>query len=361
MQESAIKKTSIAVIFFTVLTAVALYMGQPGKFRARMAGDSSSESVAAFFDGAIIKWIIPNDPGGGYDEYARLIAPYFEKYSGAHVHLSNIPGSGGMRALSELFTSPADGLTIGLINGSGMVTSQIAGIGNPDYRIGDLSFLGRVADDTRVLTVSARSQYLSFADILNTDIPVKIGATGFGGSTYVDAVISRRVFALNMNIIHGFNNSSAVRHAMLRGDIDGAWSSFGSVVDELAAGQIRLMLQGGETRVAALPDVPTVFEFIENTADPALTRKLLNAWAVLHAVGRPVAAPAGLSATKLQFLQEAFRQAMNDPQFLDDAAKARRFINFASGEDVARLVKEALSTPVEIQQIFIESVRSELQ
>jgi len=29
--------------------------------------------VAAFYDGRNIKWIIPYSPGGGYDEYARLI------------------------------------------------------------------------------------------------------------------------------------------------------------------------------------------------------------------------------------------------------------------------------------------------
>lgn len=361
MKESAIKKYSIAIIFLTVLTAVALYIGPAGKLRSPVAGENHSEDVASFFDGATLKLIIPNNPGGGYDVYARLIAPYFEKYSGTRVYLSNIPGSGGMRALSELLSSPADGLTIGLINGSGMVTSQIAGISNPDYQIENLSFLGRITRDTRVLTVSKQSQYLSFTDIMNAQVPVKIGATGFGGSTYVDAVISRNLFNLNMNIIHGFNNSSAMRLAMLRGDIDGAWSSLGSVMDALTSGHIRLVLQGGRTRTAALPDVPTVFEFLERTEDPLLAHNILNAWATLHTVGRPVAAPPGIPTLKLQFLREAFSQALNDPQFLEDSANARRPISFAPGEEMEDLVTEALAIPPDIQQIFIESVRSELQ
>jgi len=242
-----------------------------------------------------------------------------------------------------------------------MVTSQIAGISNPDYPIENLSFLGRVTEDTRVFTVSEQSQYLSFSDVMNAVVPVRIGATGFAGSTYVDAVISRDLFNLNMNIIHGFNNSSAMRLAMLRGDIDAAWSSLGSVMDPLSSGQIRLVLQGGRIRSAALPDVPTVFEFLEKTDDPVRARYILDAWATLHAVGRPVAAPPGISAVKLQFLRKAFSQALNDPQFLEEAAYARRPISFASGEEMENLVKQALAIPADIQQVFIESVRSELQ
>jgi len=361
MNDSAIKKISIVIIFFTVVTAIALYVGMPDKFQSPSANGHSENGIASFFDGAVIKWIIPNNPGGGYDEYARLIAPYLEKYTGARLQLSNIPGSGGMRALSELFKSPADGLTIGLINGSGMVTNQLAGIGNSDYQINDLSFLGRVVVDTRVLSISSQSAYSSFTDIMNALEPVKIGATGLGGSTYVDAVISRELFSLNMNVIHGFNNSSASRHAMLRGNIDGAWSSLGSVIDEIDSGQIRLVLQGGQTRMASLPGVPTIFEYVERTADPLYTQEMLAAWSALHLVGRPVAAPPGVPPERLKFLREAFRQALHDPQFIDDAEKARRPVTFASGEEVGTIVTNALAVPAEVQGFFVRSVQSELQ
>ena len=40
------------------------------------------EGAAAFYDGRVIRWIIPYSPGGGYDEYGRMIAPYLEKYTG---------------------------------------------------------------------------------------------------------------------------------------------------------------------------------------------------------------------------------------------------------------------------------------
>jgi tripartite-type tricarboxylate transporter receptor subunit TctC len=361
MKESAIRKTNITIIVLTVLIAVALYAGSTGKFRSTGTNVHPEDSAAFFFDGAVIQWIIPNNPGGGYDEYARLIAPYLAKFTGARIHVRNIPGSGGMRALSELFKSPADGLTIGLINGGGMVTNQIAKISGAEFEIEKLSFLGRVATDIRVLALSGQSKYSSFNDIMDAGEEVRIGATGLGGSTYVDAVITREVFGLNMNVIHGFNNSSAMRHAMLRGNIDGTWSSWGSVQDEVDSGRINLVVQGGRTRAASLPNVPTVFEWVEKSADPVLTQNILRALDALHVVGRVVAAPPGMPSERLQFLQQAFRQALHDPEFLDDAVKARRPIVFAPGEEMAEIIVSALVMPAEIRQVFVKAVRSGLQ
>ena len=360
MKASAIKKINIAIIVFAVLTAIALYVGGAGKLRPPGTSGYPEDGAASFFGGAVIKWIVPNNPGGGYDEYARLITPYLEKYTGAHVQVRNIPGSGGMRAVSELFKSPADGLTIGLINGSGMVTNQFAGISNTDYEIGELSFLGRVTMDVRVLALSAQSEHGSFADIMNTQKVIKIGATGLGGSTYVDAVVTREVFGLKMNVIHGFNNSSTMRHAIFRGNIDALWGSWGSVLDDVVSGRMKLVLQCGLTRDASLPDVPTVFEFVGKTADPIRAQKLLTALEALHLVGRAVAAPPGMSSDRLKFLREAFMQALHDPQFLDDAAKAGRPILFASGEEMGSIVGSASIMPTEIQQIFVKAMRSGL-
>ena len=92
----------MTTIFFTSLTALALYIDVPGKLRTPVASDSPGDELVSFLDGAVLQLIIPNNPGGGYDEYSRLIAPYIEKYSGARVSLRNIPGSGGMRAMGEL-------------------------------------------------------------------------------------------------------------------------------------------------------------------------------------------------------------------------------------------------------------------
>ena len=107
--------------------------------------------VAAYYDGRKIKWIIPYSPGGGYDEYARLISPYLEKYTGARVDIYNMPGAGGLRGNNELFGAAKNGLTIGSINGREMVTNELAEMRGADYKLSECEYLGCIVSDTRVM------------------------------------------------------------------------------------------------------------------------------------------------------------------------------------------------------------------
>ena len=89
---------------------------------------AQAEDAASFYKGKKIKFIVPYKPGGGYDDYARLLAPVLEKYTGANIEILNKGGAGGMTGANEIFRSPSDGLTIGIINGSAMITNELAEI-----------------------------------------------------------------------------------------------------------------------------------------------------------------------------------------------------------------------------------------
>lgn len=326
------------------------------------AGDGGpiNTGPAAFYEGKAIRWIIPYSPGGGYDEYARLIAPYLEKYTGARVHTVNLPGAGGIRGVNELFNSPKNGLTIGLINGSALVTNELAGIRGVDYKIAEFEFLGRIVADQRVFVVAVSSGYESIQDVFRANSEFKVGATGLGGSTYVDAVIANEAFGLDLDIVHGFDSSSVVRQAMLRGNISGTWGSWGSALDAVDSGQHKVVLQSGRQRLQELSDVPIAFELVEQTSDPERSRAILSAWEALHEVGRPVAAPPGTQPDRLAFLRQAFAAAMQDPELLEIARETARPLHFASAEEMRRIVTEATAMPDDIRRLFVSAIKGEL-
>ncbi len=336
-------------LVFSLLLLVGLTGCQP-------TGSNQSIDAASFYKGKKVRWIVPYSPGGGYDEYARLLSPYLRKYTGARFDILNLPGAGGMRGANELFDSPRDGLTIGLINGSALVTNELAGVRGAIYRIGEFEFLGRVVADTHVLVVSESSGYDSFEQILNAEDEVKIGATGLGGSTYVDAIIIKEAFDLNLNIIHGFDSSSVIRQSMLRGNIAGSWGSWGSAIDAVDDGRHIVVLQSGMQRDAELPDVPTVFEMTEKSADPVRTKAILTAWESLNAVGRPVAAPPGTPGDRVSLLRTAFEKAMHDPAFINDVKQAGRALSYASGEEMTEIVERATTFPNDIEQLFVKAI-----
>lgn len=335
-------------------------LGIAGLAACQRGEDNSNAGPENFYAGEKVRWIVPYSPGGGYDEYARLLSPYLEKYTGARFDIVNLPGAGGMRGANELFESPRDGLTVGLINGSALVTNELADVKGAIYKIAEFEFLGRIVADTHVLVVSEKSGIASFEQILRSPEGVKIGATGLGGSTYVDAVIINEAFGLAVDIIHGFDSSSVIRQAMLRGNITGAWGSWGSAVDAVDDGRNVVILQSGTERDTELSDVPTVFEMADRSKDPARTRAILSAWESLNAVGRPVAAPPGTPADKIQVLRAAFQSAMHDPEYLADVRRAGRAVKYASGEEMRDIVLKATNLQEDLKQLFVRAITGEL-
>ncbi len=337
---------------FTVLAAAAALLGS--------VSITAAKSAAEYYQGKNIRFIVPYKPGGGYDAYARLLAPYFGKYTGARVDIYNLPGAGGMKGANEIFNAPADGLTIGIINGSAMVTNELAGIKGAAYKVADYNFLGRVVADQRVLTVLAKSDLKTYEDVLNSDRPVLLGATGLGGSTYVDAVIVGRVMGSNQKVIHGFNSSSDVRQALLRGDINAMWGSWGSARKGVAAGDFRIIVHDAREGTPDTQGIPSVFDFVSKLDDPEKADEILSSWYALSAVGRPVAAPPGLPAERVAFLQEAFTQAINDPEFVETAKNSNREINFLDGVSMSALAKASTNLTPEIKALFISAIQGEL-
>lgn len=339
--------TAIVALFLTLLiTGSALAQG--------------STEAASFYKGKNIRWIVPYSTGGGYDKYTRLISPFFAKYTSATIRIENKPGAGGMLGVNLLFKSPKDGLTVGIINGSAMVTNQIAKTAGANYKIEEFEFLGRIVADRRVLSVPAKKGFESFKAMRTTKQEYKFGATGLGGSTYVDAVIIKEVFGLKQNLVHGFDSSKLIRQSMLRGDVAGMWGSLGSALKSVKSGANKVILQSGDGRSKEFPDVPTVLETLGKLNPSKRTMGIVKAWQGLSEVGRPVAAPPGTPAARVAFLRKVFAQALNDPEFLAKAKKSKRKLNFSSGKEMDQIVRNAATMPEEIRSILAKAVAGEL-
>ncbi len=319
-----------------------------------------AQDAAAFYKDNVIKWIVPYEPGGGYDEYSRMVIPYFEKYTGARVDLVNMPGSGGMKGAVEIFKSPSDGLTVGIINGSAMVTNQLAEIEGATYKVGQYNYLGRMVADQRVLVVSPQSGIDSFEGLLARGEPAVIGATGLGGSTYVDAVISGQVFGIDQKVVHGFDRSGDIRTAMLRGDVHMMWGSLGSALEGIENGDHKVILTDQRDPTGVLEGATTIWGVAEAMPDKEKVLEVLDAWDALSAVGRPVAAPPGVPEDRVAFLQAAFEQAMNDPEFVAMAADSKRDLLFLSGPDMLKIAKSATEMTPELEAMFVAAIRGEI-
>lgn len=316
------------------------------------SGEQPSGDAAASLEGETLEFVVPYDPGGGYDVYARLIAPALEECTGGPIVVLNEPGAGGLAATSQTTVADPTGPRIQIMNTVGAVSAQIAGIEGAQFDLTELSWLGRVSAVPNVLLVPADSEFEDFDDFRNAEEPVRFVSSGVGANDHITAVILQEVYGFPGEIITGFAGAPEGRTAMLRGDADAQIAPADSAAQLIESGEVRPVLVIGETSDESLQeitnavDVPTVGE-----EEQVVLEALLD----LVETARSVAAPPDVPDERLAALRDAFECVLTDEEFLATAQEQERPIDFLSGEDMAELVGSVLDPPPAFQELLREN------
>jgi tripartite-type tricarboxylate transporter receptor subunit TctC len=179
-----------------------------------------------FYKGKTITLLVGSAEGGGYDQYARLLARHMGKYIPGEpgMVVKNQPGAGGMVMANAMYASvPRDGLTIGMMVRDNPLEPVM---GNPAAKFKPESFtwLGtssRYEDDAFCFVVRADTGIMSIADLQRPGRPIVFGSQAAGGSETDVVLIAREVFRLNLHLIRGYRSSTDVLLALRRGEIEG--------------------------------------------------------------------------------------------------------------------------------------------
>ena len=95
---------------------------------ATASSASAQDSAASFYKGKNVRFVVGLGVGGGFDAYARMIAPYLSRELDATVIVENLPGAGGLLALNQMFTGQPDGLRLLIVNGTPAALGQLWGL-----------------------------------------------------------------------------------------------------------------------------------------------------------------------------------------------------------------------------------------
>src|ERR687896_160788 len=235
--------------------AAALLAGCSGGADEAAAGATPGCEPLA---GETVSLVVPYEPGGGYDSYARLLAPYLEDETGATIAVENQPGAGGLLALNNLLTERPDGTTIAIMNGVGAGGSSIAGADGAQFSLGDFTYIGRVVSEPPLIVTSATGPYQTF-DAVRAAHGFRWGSTGPGAEDYVTASLLNSVFGIDAQVATGFPGSGETELAMLQGAVDGMSGNPGSRRQAVEEGTQTPVLRMGEEAPGWLTkDVPWV-------------------------------------------------------------------------------------------------------
>ena len=248
-----------------------------------------------------ISVVIPFNSGGGFDTYARALAPGLEKHLPGDVNVvpKNLPGAGGRRGASDVFRSRPDGYTIGIFNMPGVLIPRLQGMPT-EYELSRVTWLATLGYDPYVFAVSGDSDVTSIDDLRKLGRTVTYGATGPGSTSYVATNIVNEALGIPYDIITGYKGSSGYLLGLIRGDFDAAMISFAAARTYLDSGDIRAIAVFGKQS-----DDPAIADAIDLGVPELIDLR------VVRMMGAPPDLPDEIKVT----LETAIMTALDDPDF----------------------------------------------
>lgn len=296
-----------------------------------------SEDPAAFYDGKQLTIIVPYNPGGGYDIYARLTTKYLEKYiPGVTVVVMNRPGAGSLKGTNEVFTAKPDGLTIGMLNVPGCLLSSLTEQEAIQFKVNEFNWLGRVSAESHVLTSSPKSQFKTIDDVINSKEKIKVGTDGVGSDDYYALLIELNAFDVNKQMITGYSGTTEANLAVVRNEANITQGTCSSSEALIKSGDlIPLMLIGSEIseelKVLNLP-------FAKDLVKTEIQKAAMKTVTALFELDRCFATTPNVPEERVAFLRDVFNKVINDPEFQKDAMNASRPVSYKAGTEIQALI-----------------------
>jgi tripartite-type tricarboxylate transporter receptor subunit TctC len=237
--------------------------------------------------------------GGGADQMARTMGKLAEKVLGVALPVSNIPGSSGNSGMANLLAAKADGYTIATYIADTLGTISA---GTARHKITDFEWIVRTQVAQSYLFVKMDSPFKTIQDLLKyaKENPgkLKVAATGFGT---VDDITVRYLASKGYKMTTIPIPQPGERYAStLGGHSEVLYEQAGDIKQYLEAKQLKPLIIFSTKRLGAFPDVPCSKELGFDITLPQF---------------RSIVAKKGVPAERIKVLAEAFKKAMETPEW----------------------------------------------
>ena len=305
-------------------------------------------AAADFYQGKTITLVISSGAGGGYDLYGRLVAKYMPRHIPGHPTfvVQNMTGAGGLAATNYLVNvAPSDGTTMGQIQNT-VPFQTLFGVKGSKFDPTKLRFLGSANSEVAVAFTWFKSASKTFADLL-TRQTIMAGSTG--AISAIDAKAMNDLFGAKIKLVTGYPGATESFLAIERNEAEGFpaifWSTLKASKPEwLADHKINILVQLALFKAPDLQNVPLIFDYAHDDAQRSALKLLLTP----QALGRPFVMAPDVPEPRLAILRAAFADALRDPDFLAEAKRINLEIQYKSGQDVERFIRDAYGSPPDV-------------
>jgi tripartite-type tricarboxylate transporter receptor subunit TctC len=311
-----------------------------------------AQSVADFYRGKTITLYTAASVGGGYDQYARLLAKHMPRHIPGEptIVVSNMVGAEGLRVANYLYNvAPQDGTVIGgLSRNTGLARFYGFNSAGIQFDARKFHWLGSPEQEVGLFILSAKTGLHSIDDLKTRQVTVS--STADNSPTTVYARLLNDTIGTKLKPITGYAGSQACLLALERNEVDSHISGGSSapfrarILPWLTKGDAKVIMLMGMKRDPAFPGVPTAIE-VEPT--PA-GKQLFEIAFAEQVMGRPFVLAPEMPADRVAALRAAFDATMKDAEFLTDAEQQKAHIDPVSGVDINALLDRVYSAPPDV-------------
>lgn len=280
------------------------------------------QAMAAWPEDKPIEVVVGFAPGGGTDLMARKLLPFVAKRLGgkAQFVVVNKPGAAGEIALAYAKNAKADGYTLAVVNVPGFLFVPM--IKKSQYEAEDFTLISRVVDDPTVIVTQSEAAISTLPAIVQTlrakPGSLTFGHNGVGTNGELAVQLLGKESKVELNAIP-YKGTAAQKTDVLGGHLAYGLVSAGEIPElhGRGTGQLKAVVQLGEKRSPALPNVPTATE---------------AGIKVVMTSERGFAAPKGVPAAVVKQLDAAIAESLRDPEFLASAAADAPVLSYLPGD-----------------------------
>ncbi|MGE5780427.1 MAG: Bug family tripartite tricarboxylate transporter substrate binding protein, partial [Hyphomicrobiales bacterium] len=211
-----------------------------------------------------VRLIVPVAPGGAYDLVARLMGQWLSEQLGQPFIIENRPGAGTNIGTEAVVRAPADGYTLLLVAAANAINATLYDKLNFNF-IRDIAPVAGITRAPEVMvvhpSVPAKTvpEFIAYAKANPGKLTMASG--GIGSLSHVAGELFKMMAGVDM--VHvPYRGQGPALTDLLGGQVQVMFAITVASIEYIKTGRLRALAVTAATRSDALPDIPTVGEFV---------------------------------------------------------------------------------------------------
>jgi len=211
-----------------------------------------------------VRVILPFGPAGATDITARLIGQWLSERLGQQFVIENRPGAGGNIATEAVVRAAPDGYTLLYVTTANASNATLYDKLNFNF-IRDIAPIVPIVGFPYIMVVTPSvpaktlPEFIAYAQA--NPGKINMASPGIGSTPHLNGELFKMM--TGTSLVHvPYRSAAAVMTDLLSGQIQLYFGTTASSLEYVKAGKLRALAVTIERRLDALPDIPTVGEFL---------------------------------------------------------------------------------------------------